>query len=166
MDNLINHLIDCNNKIGKIKVSQEFIEHRNTLKEVFRSNGRSDTQRTMNADCVLLEYYLLLNKFVDAPNHIGHDFIWNDQKVDLKLITSKYFNVPEDKVLWYMQNIRSNHLTSFAFYKYEEPPDRPLVVGDIVSFRILDAISALDVMNNLKKSHKSDGYYYLIEDVQ
>ncbi|NBP03589.1 MAG: hypothetical protein EBU90_26540 [Proteobacteria bacterium] len=166
MDNLINYLIECNNKIGKIKVSQDFINYRDNLKDVFRPNSRSETQRTMNADCVLFEYQLLLNKFVHKPTHKGHDFIWNDQKVDLKLIASKYFNIPDDKVMWYMNNIHNKEVTSFVFYKYENPPERPLVVGDTVSFRIVEAVSAKEVMDNIRISNKTNGYYYIVNDVQ
>jgi hypothetical protein len=164
-DELFDYLLECNNKIGKILVGNDFINHRNTMKELFKAGDRTERERLMSADCLLVEYMLLKNNYVQPSVNIAYDFSYKDDKVDVKVISSKYFNIPGDKCIWYMQNIRSYLLTKFAFYKYEEAPKEPLKIGDVVSFRLIEVSDAEKVMSSVKPS-RGDGYYYALPSLQ
>jgi hypothetical protein len=163
MNNLLIYLKECQEKIGEITIDQDFIDFRNEHKEKFRAAGREDWQRLMHADCLITEYMLIKNNMVNKPENIRHDFIKDEFKVDAKIISSLYFNVPNDKTTWYMENIRSGELTHFAFYKFIVKPGAPLKVGDKISVRLDEVRDAEFVMNNLRRS-QGDGYYYVVKN--
>jgi hypothetical protein len=163
MTNLLQYLKECQDRIGEIIIDQGFIDFRNEHKEKFRAGGRDDRQRLMDADCLITEYALINNGFVNKPENKRHDFIKDNDKVDAKIISSLYFNVPEDKVTWYMENIRSGNLTHFAFYKFVVRPGAPLKPGDKVLIRLDEVRDAEYVMNKLRPSNK-DGYYYIVQN--
>lgn len=146
-------------------MTEEFVAFRDKMKNKFRANGREDWRRTMHADCLAIEYQLLKKKLVKKPENIYHDFIVEDTKVDCKVITSRYFNVPEDKTLYYMENLRSGNVTHFAFYKYyPRAPEAPLKAGDVVQFQLCEVQRVERVMNALFPSNYGDGYYYTVRN--
>lgn len=159
---LLEHLKDCAHVCHEIIIDEDFIEYRNEHKDKFAAAGRTEEKRLMHADCLLIEYTLLDKKFVLRPENIKHDFIYDNHKVDVKIITTQWFNVPADKVAWYMGNIRSRDLTDFAFFKFNEQPMRPLKVGDKVKIKLCEVRNAEEVMNELKVS-QGDGYYYQVK---
>ena len=162
MTTLFEHLEDCMLVCHDIPVDQDFIDYRDDHKNKFAANGRTEEERLMHADCLIIEYTLLNRKFVVYPENIKHDFIFGNHKTDIKIITSKYFNIPSDKVEWYMGNIRSGDLTDFAFFKFTKRPQRPLEDSDVVSIKLLEVRNAEEVMNNLQPS-QGDGYYYRVK---
>ncbi len=161
--NLSNYLSSIHNQIQTFTVTEDFIAFRNKMKDKFRAGKRDQTARLMHADCLCVEYTLLEKNLVEPPESLHHDFIYEDAKVDCKLITSRYFNVPDDKVLYYMENLRKGRLTDFAFYKYKKNPDGPLKAGDIVEFKFKGVVPAYQVMKNLIPSQYGNGYYYTID---
>jgi hypothetical protein len=163
---LYSYLSSIHEEVETFEVTEEFIEFRDKMKDKFRANGREEWRRTMHADCLAIEYQLLKKKLVEKPENIYHDFIVEGTKVDCKIITSKYFNVPEDKVLYYMENLRSGNVTHFAFYKfYPRSPEAPLKAGDVVQFKLCEVQRVERIMNSLSPSNYKDGYYYNVRNV-
>jgi hypothetical protein len=142
-------------------VDQAFVDYRNQMKWKFKAGGRDETTRLMHADCLIVEYSLVQGAMVSPAGGIEHDFIAKDfnAMVDVK-IYDKWFNVPSDKVEWYVKNIAKGVLTHFAFYRWVNKPVKPLVVGDVVQVKLVEVPLARDVMNNLSIS-QYDGYYYI-----
>ena len=160
---IFNYLSSIHEEIETFIVDEEFILHRNTMKAKFRAHGREDYKRLMHADCLAVEYLLLQKDLVEKPDNIYHDFTIDDAKVDCKIIHNRYFNVPEEKTIYYLENIKRGHLTHFAFYKYYKNPDAPLKVGDEVHFVLKEVTSADTVMKKLQVSqYGNGGYYYTV----
>ena len=159
---IFNYLSEVHSQIETFIVDEEFILHRDAMKAKFRAHGREEHRRLMHADCLAIEYLLLKKELVEKPTNIYHDFIIEDAKIDCKLVTNRYFNVPDDKVIYYMQNLKNGHLTHYAFYKYYKNPDAPLKVGDEVGFVLKEVKSADKVMQQLQVSQYGNGYYYTV----
>lgn len=149
------------NLIGTVKITSDFIEYRDDVRSNFRKDSRDDTYRLIHADCLVLEHELLARGYVNEPTNKLHDFCLQNLSIDLKSITSKYFNLSEqasNKIPWWLKGIKNNLLTHFAFYKMNRP-SRPLKENDMVSFEYIKAYDAMYVLNNLKRS-RYDGYYF------
>jgi len=161
VNSLYGYLLKCNDFLGPITVDQAFVDYRNQMKWKFKAGGRDETTRLMHADCLIVEYSLVQGAMVSPAGGIEHDFIAKDfnAMVDVK-IYDKWFNVPSDKVEWYVKNIAKGVLTHFAFYRWVNKPVKPLVVGDVVQVKLVEVPLARDVMNNLSIS-QYDGYYYI-----
>lgn len=163
--NLFDYLKECNDNIGEITITPEFIEYRNEYKDKFNANGRTNDQRLMHADCLIIEYMFLENEIVTKPETIKYDFGVGDNKIDCKVIKD-WFNVPAGYDNYYTKNIAANQLTHFAFFRYKTAPTRPLVAGDKISFNLIKVDSAINVLSKLRPSKYPDkftgktGYYY------
>ena len=162
------YLRDAINKIGPITIDHDFIQYREEYKNKFRSNGRTEIQRTIDADCLLFEYILIRSGYCQkTDDKKEYDFsVPNvpENFCDAKKIQSKYFNVPTGKVSWYEKNISSKLLTHFVFFKFKKNNIKPFVLGDVItidnnSIKVFDAIS---VIKNLIESIKTVGYYYTV----
>lgn len=161
-------LKDAVKTIGPITITEQFIEYRELQKAKFRNNGRNDYDKTMHADCLLLEYTLLTNGLANKNDNLKeYDFSLDaDFKnlIDAKCIASKYFNIKPEGwpggLDWFNQNFHKKLLTHFAFFKFITH-DKPFVIGDIVSIQILDVVNAFNVLSEVRPSRKS-GYYYII----
>ncbi len=161
--NVYNYLSSIHKQIETFTVTEDFIAFRNKMKDKFQAGKRDETTRLMHADCLCVEYALLEKNLVQPPESIHHDFIYEDSKVDCKLINTRYFSVPGHKVLYYMENLRKRRLTDFAFYKYKKNPDAPLKVGDVVEFKLISVVPAYEVMEDLVPSqYRRDDYYYTV----
>jgi len=162
MNSLYEYLNECQQKIGTITIDQGFLDFRTEMLEKFNPGAREEWKRIIHADCLIAEYALITGKYVQEPTSIRHDIIYDNAKIDIKFITSKYFNIPENKVEWYLQNIKLNELTHFAFYKYDVPADRTLKLGDTVNVTLHDVQPAKKVMNEISVSNYG-GYYYTVK---
>mgnify|MGYP003353303387 FL=1 len=127
----------------------------------FRSNGRDDTTRLMHADCLIVEYTMVQSGFAEESYCKEFDFEVRkyNAKVDVKIF-DKWFNIPSDKVDWYLNNINKGLLTHFAFYRWVSKPTEPLEAGNVVQVKLIEVRSAEEVMKNLNVSNY-DGYYYI-----
>ena len=163
MSSLPEFLNECQTIIGKIKITKEFIELRNKMADKFRSGGRDRNTKLLHADCLIVEYMLTQRGYALDPKSIKHDFIVESfrAKIDAKVV-DKYFNIPSDKLVWYISNFNDGELTHFAFYKWISRPVNPLQEGDEVELEFINAKEAKEVLNNLSVSSGKygDGYYY------
>jgi hypothetical protein len=161
MNSLTAYLHRCNDFLGEITIDKAFIDYRNQMKHKFKANGRDDNTRLMNADCLIIEYSMVQSAFATESYCKEFDFevrVYN-AKVDVK-IYDKWFNIPADKVEWYLMNIKKGLLSDFAFYRWVNKPLKPLVVGDVVQVELVEVRNAKEVMQNLNVS-QYDGYYYI-----
>ena len=163
MSSLAEFLNECQNLIGKIKITKEFVQHRDIMAKKFKSGGRDKNTKLLHADCLIVEYMLTQTGYALEAKTIKHDFILDSfrAKIDAKVV-DKYFNIPSDKLPWYISNVKENELTHFAFYKWISRPIRPLQEGDEVELEFINVKEAKEVLNNLSVSNGKygDGYYY------
>lgn len=163
MSSLAQFLNECQEKIGKITITKEFVELRDKMAITFKSGGRDKNTKLLHADCLIVEYMLTQRGYALDPKTIKHDFIVESFRalVDAKVV-DKYFNIPSDKVVWYISNVNEHQLTHFAFYKWISRPIGPLKEGDVVELEFINAKEAKEVLNNLSISNGKygDGYYY------
>ena len=147
--------------MGEITIDQAFIDYRNQMMWKFRSNGRDENQRLMDADCLIVEYSMVQSAFAEESycKEFDYEVRTFNAKVDVK-IYNKWFNIPSDKVEWYVGNVNKGLLTHFAFHRWVNKPLKPLVVGDKVKTDFINVVLAKEVMSNLSAS-QYDGYYYI-----
>lgn len=161
MNSLSSYLNKCNDFLGAITIDQAFIDYRNQMKWKFKANGRDDNTRLMHADCLIIEYSMIQGGMASNPGGKEADISLDNfnAKVDIK-IYDKWFNIPSDKVEWYMMNIKKGLLTHFAFYRWVNKPLKPLEVGDVVQTSFTSVVPAEEVLRNVNIS-QYDGYYYI-----
>ena len=165
MSSLYDYLKECQDRLGVITIDQAFIDYRNQMAWKFRAGNRDVNTRIMNADCLIVEYSLIQGAMVAEPYGMEQDFVVSKYMalVDAK-IYDKWFNIPADKVQWYMKNIKEGLLTHFAFYRWVNKPARPLEVGDTVELRLIEVSPAETVLRNVNIS-QYDGYYYIPKNI-
>ena len=140
-----------------ITVTQEFIDQRNAREKVYNAFGRSKAVVLKSIECEILEFDMISSGNmtdddrweVDAVNAYG-------KTVDFKNI-KKYFNVQRRKLLNILK--QQGIVDHFTFWEWTSRPDRLLIAGDVVEVNIIGTLSHQDVLDSLKVSHKTDGFY-------
>jgi hypothetical protein len=145
--------------LKNIVITPRFIDYRNNYAMVLdMSSAKNDDERLMRADCLLVEYTLLESGLVDFPTDHAHDIIYNGKHIDIKVI-QRWFNITDrKKPQWFKDKWKAGLLDSFVFYKYDVPPNKPLEVGDVVSFNFHSEQPTEYILKNLNKS-QFEGYY-------
>ena len=141
----------------KITVDKKFIMQRNKRGEKYNPNGRSKERLLKDIECELYEYEMIKKgKWKDVD-------IWKIDgvapfgAVDVKCI-SKYYNINRKKLLHILQQRGS--VDYFYFIEWKERPNRLLKVGDKVEFNYITKVSYEELLENLKISFKTEGYYF------
>jgi len=155
------YLKEIVNSLGEVIVDQPFIVHRNICVEQFLPHKRTLEQRMIHADCTLLEYTLIQRDFVEKPYNILHDFRIHQYKIDVKCIQTVWYSIPEKKEEQLKNGVKNHDLTHFGFYKMNRP-NRPLEIGDKLTFEYIKLEDANYVLNNLEVS-KFGGHRYLVK---
>jgi hypothetical protein len=118
------------------------------------------------ADAMLFEQWLIRHKYVVPANHIGHDFQWVNMKVDVKEVTSKWFNIQPNKIGWYIKCFEKKHLTHFLFIKTTRDPFVPLVVGDVVTITPICVLPVKPVIKSVNQSNTAGGGFIDLATLQ
>ena len=171
-------MVKCNSLIGGFIADQAFIcgydnhDGRNTRANIHSGYGKPVSKESYlsRADSTLFEEYLIRLRMVDEPLNLRHDFIYNDCKIDVKLIDknfnmTKYYDDIQQKTVCkkdkYIKYIEENDLTHFVFIRYKNKPSRPLIIGDIVNYEILNVYEARDVLRQtLPSQYEGEGHYF------
>ena len=136
-----------------IKVTQDFIDHRESKRELYNQRGRTDRKFLMDLDAEIYEYMMIKEgMWDDDPDWRVDAHIPNPDgaiSVDVKFI-SKYYNLTPTKVCNILQ--QRDVLHGFMFMEWVQKPSRPLQVGDDVVVRQLGYMSIEDLMDNIKPS--------------
>ena len=159
MNSLYNFL-DSQNKV--FTITEDFIQHRNDMSQIFRDwddEERNETQKLMDADCLIVEYMLLRDGVVDKPENIQQDFIYKKDKVDIKLI-KKWFNISTRNFNRFYRNIINGDLTHFALYRFVNEPTKPFKVGDTCEVELVEVTDARSLIKAVRPS-QFKGYYYI-----
>jgi hypothetical protein len=153
--------------MGEIEIDQAFIDYREQMKWKFHQGNRTDEQFTMCRDCLIIEYsmiqFALASPSYDKAYDIGLG-VYN-ALVDIKVVSGDYWNITKydnmtDKKEWYVGNVEKGLLTHYAFYRYKVKPTRPLIVGDKVSFNLIEVSTARQVLSNTVPSIRNPGGWY------
>jgi len=148
------------------EVTADFIIERDIKKTEFEiadsrrsfDNSRTDKQRTMNADCIFLEYLMIQSKKVLEPTNKLHDYLIDGYAVDNKDVQTPYFYPTVQNESWVNDGIKSKLLTHYLFNKMDRPDHTmPLVVGDKVGFSHIKLVPAKMIGDNLKQYIKKNG---------
>lgn len=110
-----------------IPISAEFISHSSYM-------AKRHGWGRIRCDSLLFEWFLLRSQIVTKPKNWRHDFIYNDMKIDVKEIHTKYFNVHNGKLDQYKESVMMGELSHFLFYSSDKP-DRAMIKGDIVTVK-------------------------------
>lgn len=163
MSDIFDYLKLCVDKLGTITITQAFIDYRDQMKWKFRTNGRTETEKLMNCDALILEYALVQGALAGAAECREHDFVLKsfNAKIDAKKI-EKWFNISDDKIAWYNRNYKLGEVTHFCFFKFPNR-SRPLQVGDTVKIDLLDVVPVEEVLRNVSPSN-FQGYYYKVKN--
>lgn len=136
-----------------ILITEDFIRARDALSRAVPSYGRPLNKVLQHCDATIVEHTLINKGVVSAPIHFGHDYIDSDGYfVDVKVVSGKYFNVENNKDQWYIHCINLNMLDYFSFWRKTKGPNRPFVVGDIVSYEHIKTLDVKFVLSNLTRS--------------
>jgi hypothetical protein len=140
----------------EIERNQKKIQFEETDARRGKKQTRTDEQRFMHADCLLLEYLLVDNKTILEPIDILHDFRIDKYAIDAKCISGPYFWPTVENIKWMRDGIRKGLLTHFLFHT-KHGPNRILKEGDSVSFNFVKLVRAQDVLDNLEDYTTKDG---------
>jgi hypothetical protein len=165
----LNHEIQ---RLGPIVITREFIIYRDNLRDKFNDYGRTLDEKTKCADGLIVEWILIKNNLVEAAKNIKYDFYINKMRIDNKMIgeDANTVTIPNRKEDWMKDAVVSGNLTHFAISKWTSRPEeckgkdgRALQVGDVVTFEILNILSARESLRNLQHSiHYVDSKYFWI----
>ena len=138
------------------KVSQEFIDWRADHAKLYRQGKRTDEQFLLDLDSEIHEYTLISNGLVEPHDDMMVDYECDEWgNVDVKFI-DKWYNISCSKMLWMLkQRYTVDH---YEFCEWVDRPDRPLEVGDMVTWQPIAVIHYDDIMDNLKTS-QYNGFY-------
>lgn len=158
------YLRDAVNSLQNQIVTLEFETERNEKKIQFeetdakrgKKHTRTDEQRFMHADCLLLEYLLVDDKNILPPIDKLHDFRIDKYAIDAKCISGPYFWPTVENIEWMYDGISRGLLTHFLFHT-KHGPNRILKEGDSVSFNFVKLVRAKDVLDNLEDYTTKDG---------
>lgn len=167
MNSLFEYLQKSNDFMSNIEIDQAFIDYREQMKWKFHQGNRTDEQFTMNRDCLIIEYSLVQWALATAAYSKEYDIelpVFN-ARIDIKVVSGDYWNITKypgmpDKREWYIENVNKGLLTHYAFYRYKVKPNRPLIVGDKVSFNLIEVSTAKDVLNKTVPSIRNPGGWF------
>lgn len=154
-------------------IDKEFIQLRENMKLRLDQGTRNDFKFTKDADCLMLEEWLIKQKLVFGPldEHLTkkgacvYDIRVDEAFIDFKCLDEKLnYNVSEQKMKthpWVQDGINKGILTHYCFYRMYRPKDRPLQENDVVTFELINVLNSQTVVDSLMPS-KFDGKYYKV----
>jgi hypothetical protein len=161
--------------LGEVTITEEFIALRDEKMTQLRQGSRSDYQFMMNVDCLMLEEWLIELEIVDAPLLEHHtkggacvydarvNLLDDTAFVDFKCIDKNMnYNVSEQKLEthpWVQDGVDRGLLTHYCFYQMHRPANRPLVVGDVVKFKLINVLNSQHVLDSLQPSRFGGKFY-------
>jgi len=122
------------------------------------AKGTYDSRK--NCDSLLLEWYTIhkSGENIQAPLNWRHDFIIDGKKVDVKEISTKYFNIKNrQKIQQFKESIEMGQLDCFLYYQTDKPKDRLLKAGDEVTVKFISKL--LDASSEISKVKYGDTPY-------
>ena len=140
-----------------IKVTQEFIDQRNEREKLYNAFGRSKNVVLKAIECEIVEYELIrLGEMTDDDRWEIDAIDAGGVSIDFKNI-KKYYNIPRRKLL---NILKQQGITDqFWFWEWTKRPKDLLVAGDMVETGFVGILSHQEILDNLKVSFQTDGYY-------
>jgi hypothetical protein len=165
---LSDHLRDLVESIGIRETTSKFIserdikaiefQHADNKRKFAKKDTRTEQQRIVNADCILLEYILVEEELVLPPTDKLHDFGVDIYRIDNKDLSGPYYWPTMANIDWMQRGIDSGDLTHFMFTRMHRPINgAPLKTGDNVKIDFLKVVNAQLVLDNLEEYRKKDG---------
>jgi hypothetical protein len=148
--------------IGEVTVDEDFIKYRDQEVLKYNDNGRDIITKTIHCDCLLLEYTQLKLGLVNPTKEKSSDYEFMNSLIDNKLISGPYWNIKQSKYDWHKKCIENGELDYFAFIRYNQQVDSPLVVGSKVSFKLVEFLGSREALRMTSKS-SGDGRFLPIK---
>jgi hypothetical protein len=141
----------------------------------------------MDVDCVLLEELLIRTGKVEGTliehrsgrgscvydvrvNLLSHtafvDFKCLDKELNFNVSSKKYEKKDDGKCImeWVQDGIVNGLLTDYCFYRMYRPEQRPLRIGDVVQFELINVLNSRFVIKSLNDSVRDPGgKFYKVE---
>jgi hypothetical protein len=175
MSELLEKMKSIFNDIGEVTITEEFILLRNEKRGHLRQGDRSDIKFTKDVDCLMLEDELIACNLVGAPLQEHYtksgacvydcrvNLLTSIAYIDFKCIGKNlYYNVSKQKLKthrWVQTAVDEGLLTDYCFYRMHRPEDRPLQVGDVVWFELINVLNSEYVLDSLKPSRFGGKFY-------
>lgn len=151
-------------EIGIITVDQGFLDHRAEAVKEFNDYGRDEYTKQLHCDCLLLEYTQLKRGLVEETDHIASDYSFNDVLIDNKVLTGPYWNISQSKFNWHKECIQKDLLHYFAFFRFDQQANKPLELGDQVSFKLIEVLEAQQALDMTSRSNYEGRYLPIPKD--
>ena len=175
MSELLEKMKSIFDDIGEVTITEEFIRLRDKKRGHLRQGNRSDVKFTKAVDCLMLEEWLIALNKVDAPLQGHHTkggacvydcrvkLLNSTAYIDFKCIDKNlYCNVSKEKLEthpWVQKGVDDGLLTDYCFYRMYRPEDRPLRVGDVVRFELINVLNSQYVLDSLQPSQYGGKFY-------
>lgn len=189
MTELLNHLRDLIDNIGELTVTDEHMNWLDDMRQQLKhtQGKRSDWQFAKDVDCVLLEELLIrtgkvegtLSEHRSSRGSCVYDcrvkLLSNTAFIDFKCVDKENnFNLGPEKfeekedgsstIKWVHKGVSDGLLTDYCFYRMHRPENRPLRVGDVVRFELINVLNARFVLKSLNDSVRNPGgKFYKVE---
>lgn len=189
MTELLEKMKSIFDDIGEVTITEEHIaildDMRAQLKHL--QGSRTDWQFAYDVDCVFLEEYLIRLGRVDPTlsehrNERGScvydcrvkllsgvsfiDFKCVDKEHNFNLGPEKFKKKKDGKSTmdWVHEGVVKGLLTDYCFYRMHRPERRPLQIGDVVKFELINVLNSRFVLKSLNDSvRKPGGKFYKVE---
>ena len=140
----------------KITVDKKFIMQRNKRAKLYNPGKRSKEQLLRDIECELYEYEMIKKgRWQDADIWQVDGYAFHGA-IDVKCIKA-YYNVSRKKLVNLIK--QREYIDYYHFIEWKSRPDRLLKTGDVVEFNHLGEIKYNDLLDNLKISFKTEGFY-------
>lgn len=141
----------------KITIDRKFITQRNARGKLYNPNGRSKERLLRDIECELYEYEMIKKGLWKDDDNWEIDGVADFGSVDVKCI-GRWYNINRKKLLHILK--QRGKTDYYYFIEWKERPQRLLKTGDKVEFNYIGKIKYEELLQKLKISFKTEGYYF------
>jgi hypothetical protein len=189
MTELLEKMKNILDGLGDVTITEEDMvildDMRRQMKHL--QGKRTDWQFAYDTDCVFLEELLIRRGLVE-PTLLDHrnergscvydcrikllnsvayvDFKCVDKECNFNLGPEKFKKKKDGKTIieWVQDGVVKGLLTDYCFYRMHRPERRPLQVGDVVRFELINVLNSRFVLKSLNDSVRTPGgKFYKVE---
>ena len=189
MTELLEKMKNILDGLGEVTITEELMAILNDIQSQLKhlQGDRNDWQFAMDTDCVFLEEYLIRRELVDGTllehreergscvydcrvkllNSVAFvDFKCIDKENNFNIHPSKFKKKKDGRTTmeWVHEGVVKGLLTDYCFYRMYRPEHRPLRIGDVVRFELINVLNSRFVLKSLNDSVRSPGgKFYKVE---
>lgn len=187
MTELLDYLRDTIDNLGDVTITEDHMQMILKKRSELKQGKRNDWKFAMDVDCLMLEEFLInigkvkapllehhtkggacvYDCIVELPNTTAFvDFKCIDKNNDFNLDSGKFIKREDGTSweTWVRDGIVKGLLTDYCFYRMYRPEQRPLCIGDVVQFELINVLNSRFVIKSLNDSVRDPGgKFYRVE---